>query len=67
MPPGWLRLEVVLAFALADRIKLLDGQRDQALAIAEETKAREKHRQDQLVLPRACSLEQSVSRPLARL
>ena len=43
-------LEVVLlAFALADRIKLLDGQRDQALAIAEETKAREKHWQDQLV------------------
>ena len=43
-------LEVVLlAFALADRIKLLDGQRDQALAIAEETRAREKHWQDQLV------------------
>ena len=43
-------LEVVLlAFALADRIKLLDGQRDQALAMAEETKAREKHWQDQLV------------------
>ena len=40
-------LEVVLlAFALADRIKLLDGQRDQALAIAEETRAREKHWQD---------------------
>ena len=43
-------LEVVLlAFALADRIKLLDGQRDQAIAMAEETKAREKHWQDQLV------------------
>lgn len=43
-------LEVVLlAFALADRIKLLDGQRDRAIAIAEETKAREKHWQDQLV------------------
>ena len=43
-------LEVVLlAFALADRIKLLDGQRDQALEMAAKTQAREKHWQDQLV------------------